>query len=303
MSRVFVSSTCYDLLDLRAELKLVIEQVGLHPVMSDDVDYFEVSGRTDSIETCLANVRTSQVLVCILSQRYGPSLRDAGYPDVSATHLEYREARTCGLPIHMFVRDRLEAEYSLSKKHKTTHNSLDGFQTRWVPKGNLGMFQLLDEHTELVKGSNSTNWYTLFSSSVDLKERVVRQLAQFASRATLARLLESGTLPILGASIVHWKDRPSSGVLIRNVGRVPALDLEVKVSGGRDALTASIGDLLESDERPVVLGRNDVALPSTFSVHFTTTAGFRVSQDFALVDDAYRRETVRLVHRSGFLLA
>lgn len=302
MSRVFISSTCYDLIDLRDELKHLLEDAGLQPVMSDDVDHFDVSGRTDSIETCLANVRSSDAFICVLSQRYGPSLGSAGYPDISATHLEYKEAKESGLPIHLFVRDRLEAEYSLSKKHKTTHGSLDGFQTRWVPKGNWGIFEFLDQHATLAKGSSATNWYTLFSTSIDLKDRVQRQLAKLSSKATLTRLLDSGALPILSAHVLHWKDRPASGVILRNVGRVAALDVCVTVTGNRDTLSADIGDLLDSDERAVVLGPNNVELPPLFSVALTTAAGYRVAQEFLLVDGSYRRAVVHLRDREGFQL-
>ena len=51
---VFISSTCYDLIDLRAELEAWIRDLGLSPVMSDrPTSEFEVSGYRDSIATCI----------------------------------------------------------------------------------------------------------------------------------------------------------------------------------------------------------------------------------------------------------
>jgi hypothetical protein len=106
--RIFISSTCYDLLDLRAEVHTHLAEMGLTPVLSDRPSSdFVVDPRVDSIETCLANVRACDVFVCIVSQRYGTSLKNAGdaYPDLSATHLEWHEARKAGKPIYFYWRD------------------------------------------------------------------------------------------------------------------------------------------------------------------------------------------------------
>ena len=70
--RVFISSTCYDLIDLRAELEAFFRSAGIEPIMSDSLDSeFQVLQRQNSIETCLANVREADVFVIILSSRYG----------------------------------------------------------------------------------------------------------------------------------------------------------------------------------------------------------------------------------------
>src|SRR5690349_6858403 len=93
--RVFVSSTCFDLVDLRDELHEELKQLNVEARFSDLADSDFVLSSTpseNSIETCLANVRDSDLVVVILSQRYGPLLRGR-YGDVSATRLEYDEAR------------------------------------------------------------------------------------------------------------------------------------------------------------------------------------------------------------------
>src|SRR4051794_39883625 len=95
MAKVFVSSTCHDLIDLRSEVKVMLEEIGFDALLSEsDLDSaFVVSGDIDknSIQECLDNVNSCDCLLLILSQRYGPTLGKYGYADVSATHLEYRE--------------------------------------------------------------------------------------------------------------------------------------------------------------------------------------------------------------------
>jgi hypothetical protein len=300
MSRVFVSSTCYDLVDLRAEVKACLEGAGLVPVMSDDIDNFEVSGRAESIETCLINVRNSDCFVCVLSQRYGPSLLKAGYDDISATHLEYREARSKQLPIYMFVRDRLEAEHSLAQSHLRKHGSLDGFQTRWVPAGNYRIFDLLAEHSALARGAASTNWFTTFSTSIDLKERLLKMLSLVSSRALLTKLIDSAALPILTAVGATFRASSSRGVVLHNLSNIPALDIGVALVFGNEIGQGYFGDLAGTSQLDVGLVPDTEAFPPRFHVTFTTPGGYRITQDFVIEAGKYMRSTVRLRDRGGF---
>jgi hypothetical protein len=92
--RVFISSTAYDLLDVRAELASMLRSIGITPVLSDDkLSAFEVQPDKNSIETCLVNLRACDEAIFLLDRRYGSSLKGAGFDDVSATHLEYQTAK------------------------------------------------------------------------------------------------------------------------------------------------------------------------------------------------------------------
>ena len=116
-SKVFISSTVYDLLDIRAEVEQLLRDMRLVPVLSGSATSgFQPLADQNSIETCLANLRQCDAMIIILCQRYGPSLAPAGFPDLSATHLEYREAKNLGKPIHMYVRDRLEGDYGIVRR-------------------------------------------------------------------------------------------------------------------------------------------------------------------------------------------
>src|SRR5262245_2723195 len=90
--KVFVSSTCFDLIDIRAEIAELLRSLGILPVMSDDkLSDFDTRHDANSIETCLINVASSDEVIVILDRRYGPRLGTT-FGDVSATHLEYRKA-------------------------------------------------------------------------------------------------------------------------------------------------------------------------------------------------------------------
>lgn len=67
--KVFVSSTCYDLIDLRLELAEEHRATGCRPMLSDErASDFEVSGAAgeNSIQTRLNNVRQSDAVVVVL---------------------------------------------------------------------------------------------------------------------------------------------------------------------------------------------------------------------------------------------
>jgi hypothetical protein len=122
---VFISSTCYDLVDLRYELYSVMTDWGLSPILSDiGASYFEYNN-VDSISTCLQNVDRSEMFVSVLSQRYSTPLKkftpDNDYGWLSAFHVELcrameirhqqKKLEVSPLPVIIFVRDVLNRAY------------------------------------------------------------------------------------------------------------------------------------------------------------------------------------------------
>ena len=189
--KIFISSTCFDLIDLRAELYTFLKEAGLSPVMSDEmISDFEVFGDKNSIETCLINLRSCDTVVLILSQRYGPSLVKAGFDDVSATHLEYLEAVKEGKHILMFVRDRLEADFNIYGKDKRAD------QLKWVKPEDVAIFDLIRQHKRLANDERN-NWYWTFKSSVEVKAALVKQLKKSIAEVRLNDLIRAGNLPFV----------------------------------------------------------------------------------------------------------
>ncbi len=232
--RVFISSTCYDLVDLRAEVASMLASWGLIPVLSDRPDSeFQVLPGRDSIEVCLENLRTSAVAIVILSQRYGASLAKTGYPDLSATHLEYRTAVELGLPIYVYVRDRLDAERSIWVKN----GKPEDMKFPWCQDTEL--LKLVNEHKDLVANSPKGNWYWTFRDSLELKTLIAKDLQALAGNAFLQRLVSTGKLPVVAAELKRFdldnvNQRLILHILLRNVGEAAALRPFVTVSSIKD---------------------------------------------------------------------
>jgi hypothetical protein len=195
--KVFISSTCYDLIDLRAELEHFFRQAGVSAILSDSLtSEFQVTPDQNSIETCLVNVRECDVFLIVLSKRYGPTLGGNGFPDVSATHLEYREAVKHKKAIYMYVRDHLEADYSIWKK-----NSEDPkLKLSWCTDPlDRRIFKILKEHRTLAEDKN--NWLHIFGNSVELKARLEIDFREAFTQIVVADLFKSGRIPYLEMAV------------------------------------------------------------------------------------------------------
>lgn len=97
---MFVSSTCYDLAQLRADIRDFAESVGLEPILSE-LDTFNVNPSRATVENCLEAVRSrTDIFLLVVGGRYG-SINHTGK---SITNLEYLEAAALGIPKYVFVK-------------------------------------------------------------------------------------------------------------------------------------------------------------------------------------------------------
>ncbi len=228
--RVFVSSTVYDLLDIRSELEAELKLLGLIPVISDrGMTEFQAVPDRNSIDACLVNLRQSEIAIFVLDKRYGPSLKAAGFDDLSATHLEYRTACEAGIPILFYVRDRLEADYCYWEREKDNDKRSD-LSFAWVRETrDQRIFELLQQHRRLDKNADGSNWFWTFRDSVELKQLIARDLRIPASRARLESMLRTGDVPAAAVAIDDSEHPIEHGGLVltvRNVGTRPLINLE-----------------------------------------------------------------------------
>jgi hypothetical protein len=172
---VFISSTCYDLLDLRTELVDFLEPKGFIVKVSDDPYHIDVEPTENSIETCLRNVDSSDVIICIVDGRYGPLLP----PDkqISATHAEIRHARELKRPVYIFGRDKALSDYDQLRKNPDA-------SALWVEKHELEQrkkwvaFVRELQDLYLAQEQGHSNWIDQFTTSVQLKKLVLKRLSE-----------------------------------------------------------------------------------------------------------------------------
>ena len=92
--RIFVSSTCYDLHEIRHSLRNFIADFQYEPVMSDYGDIFYEFDQ-HAQDSCLNEIAKSQMYVLIIGNNYGStyhaSTGSEDYPD-SVTLTEFRKS-------------------------------------------------------------------------------------------------------------------------------------------------------------------------------------------------------------------
>lgn len=174
---VFISSTCDDLRDLRAELRAALEEEGFDVRVSEDYDSaFKVNPTTNRISTCLENVRESDCLLLLFDRRYG-GLLGSDHGNISATELEYKEAVLKGIGVFTFVRDKTFAEWEQWGSRK------GDFDPKHVNKEDCDrLFALIDHISQCPETESRSDWIDQFSSSVDLKDKALTRVKEFLGK-------------------------------------------------------------------------------------------------------------------------
>lgn len=235
--RVFVSSTCYDLVDIRAEVAATLIDIGITPVLSDDkLSDFQHVPDVNSIERCLVNLDTCEAVILIVDSRYGGILPDHR---ISATELEYDRANENGIPVHFYIRDRTVAEYNIRKKTQAP------IPTAWVKKETSErLFAFLQRHSALKP--EGSNWYDTFTNSIDLKAAIRNRFINRVSAKRVVALIGENQFPIIKCKIElnqNWShDRALVSITLFNKGRCPGFDVSFRgsssvLSGKSDVLT------------------------------------------------------------------
>lgn len=172
---IFISSTCYDLIDVRPILAEALESVGHIVLMSDDPQRFNVDLQTDSITNCLANLEQADLMIGLIDRRYGGVLPDH---DISATHLEFNKAAELDKPRSFFIRDRADLDFD------TLRGDIDA-KVLWVQESKREKRELWVQMVKEAKSlkAEKPNWFTRFKDVMDLRKLVLKAVADHQNRS------------------------------------------------------------------------------------------------------------------------
>jgi hypothetical protein len=249
---VFVSSTCWDLTDVRAELRRHLEDNAFIVRLSDDYDSpFKVDANQDSIRSCLNNVAHADVVVCIIDRRYGPLLPFGEFQGKSATHAEVLHAESPALrkPVFTFIRDRAFQDYTQLRRDPN-------YDAKWVDrKSKAEWTDFVKSRVELLPDQQGTNWHDEFATTVDLKAKVLKRLLDEFPQHTGALALRPDRLVRLYFVFASPTRRGIRGYF-QNGGIGPALNLKVgfDLHGSRRMLLRTQGGLAE---REIFVSKDD----------------------------------------------
>jgi hypothetical protein len=249
---VFISSTCYDLADLRAVLAHHLRDDGMEVRVSEDPDSaFYVEPTDNSIGSCLLNVEASRLIICIIDRRYGGVLKTGAYAGKSATHAEVLHARNLNKPIFFFVREASWNEFQFLRDNPAS-------ESRWVekdsPEQRRRWVDFISEVSRLPKHENWSNWCDPFKTAVDLRSIVLRRLIQRFPQYAGAKAMD----PARFVRLIHYfrgAAERNTTVAFRNIGVGPALKIRHGTCEGmpgiasiHDLSSVELGGLMEGEE-------------------------------------------------------
>ncbi|WP_057937895.1 DUF4062 domain-containing protein [Algoriphagus resistens] len=100
---IFVSSTCYDLSQVRADMYEFIDNLGHTPMLSE-FDTFPINPSMNAIDNCIISVRDfADVFILIIGSKYGYVLPSGK----SITNTEFLTAKEKEIPIYIFIKKEI----------------------------------------------------------------------------------------------------------------------------------------------------------------------------------------------------
>lgn len=116
--RIFVSSTCYDLQEIRFQLRYFINEFGYDAVMSDFDDIF-YGYETHVQDSCLEEISKCQLFILVVGNNYGSfyhqDKQESNIPD-SVTLKEFRKALEVKIYKHIFINKYVDYDYKNYKR-------------------------------------------------------------------------------------------------------------------------------------------------------------------------------------------
>ena len=204
--RIFLSSTCLDLEDLRSGLKESLEEMG-YQVWASEFPDFPVDSNLHSHDNCLRNVERADQYVLIVSDRYGALYDGAAYPKcplkdapkrrISITWYEYLRALELRKPIRILVRERIWDQRTAFQSARKAGAAQD------LP---AELFDFL----EFVCGQPRANWINHFRDFPEAKRILAEGLRQ--EQAQNARQFEREVRELLLLQRYRGFDSEPTGV-------------------------------------------------------------------------------------------
>lgn len=174
---IFVSSTCYDLSQIRDNIREFIESLGYDPLLSEH-NTFPVDPSQNTVTNCIKNVRDrADIFVLIIGKRFGFKTEQGK----SITNLEYLEAKLKGIPVYIFINKEINSIYPVWEKNP------NGDYSHIVDS--IGLFEFI----KTIKTPD--NWVFTYDSAQDICGILKNQLAYlFMDSLELMKKLREPTI-------------------------------------------------------------------------------------------------------------
>lgn len=167
--RVFISSTCYDLSEVRDNLIEFIQSFGFIPVLSERGDVF-YHPDIHTHDSCLNEVSNCDLFILMIGGRFGGSY-DADKKK-SIVNAEYTTAKDNKIPVFTFVKRGVYSDHHFFTKNKTKEHIAEmDFPSMDKREDAEKIFEFIDE----VRKSDVNNGFFSFEFAREIVDLLRKQ--------------------------------------------------------------------------------------------------------------------------------
>lgn len=170
--RVFISSTFYDLRQIRVELDKFIESLGYEPVRNEegDIPY----GKEDALQSyCYKEIENVDILVSIIGSRYGSVATTEKSQEYSISQMELKTALAENKQVFVFIDKNVATEYETYSLNKSNSD----IKYKYVDNPNI--YKFIEEIKSLPNNNNIKEFETADDITSYLKEQFAGLFKQF----------------------------------------------------------------------------------------------------------------------------
>lgn len=183
--RIFISSTFYDLRQIRSDIDFFIESLGYDTVRNEegDIPY----GKEDALEEyCYNEIRSVDILISIIGGRYGTESKQSSY---SISQIELRKAVNENKQVYIFIEKNVLSEYETYQLNKENKD----IKYKYVD--NPQIYRFIEEIKDLSVNNNIKGFETASDITRYLKEQFAGLFQRFLESQT--RIKEASLIDTL----------------------------------------------------------------------------------------------------------
>lgn len=184
--RVFISSTFYDLRQVRADIEQFLRSIGYDPVRNEEgaIPY----GKEESLEQyCYNEIKSCDILISIIGGNFGTESRvNDGNGFEGRSSISQQELKTAlkeNRHVYIFIDKNVKAEFETYRLNKATK----GIKYRYV--NDVRIYNFIDEIISLPNNNNIKDFETSADIVTYLREQFAGLFHQFISRQDREREL------------------------------------------------------------------------------------------------------------------
>ena len=170
--KVFISSTCYDLMQIRDSLFEFVKEYYYEPVLSDKGDVF-YHPDLHTHESCINEIENCQLFILIIGGRFGGKYKyDA---TKSITNAEYEAAKVKNIPVFTFIKRDVYEDHRLYQRNKKNLDVVEKIEFPSIENQEyaLKIFEFINN----VRHSSVNNGFFPFEFVNEIKNNLGKQWA------------------------------------------------------------------------------------------------------------------------------